>query len=294
MLGRGKSETTTKQNFFFEHAEGDIGQADSPLIQAKKPRQGYICKRCNSDQHFFKDCPQVETRGKYICHICSEPGHHIRDCPSKQADRLDTSVPSACWFCLSNPAIRKHLIIHIGDTLYVTLAKGGLVEEHFLAIPIEHHSSTTALQPSTVDELNEVISKISTALKKDLLIFAHRHNPSHHLHFQIILIPDSGATDDFMLEFSKNKGYPLEQVQISNLATDAHQFICWVAKENATGPANYFNFSHEPGKYFPTSFGREMAAEHLGVTERLDWKKSPLTEDDEKLLVEKFKNIINF
>ena len=31
-----------------------------------------------------------------------------------------------CWFCLSNPAVTKHLIVSIGTETYVTLPKGQL------------------------------------------------------------------------------------------------------------------------------------------------------------------------
>src|SRR5690606_23012868 len=48
---------------------------------------------------------------------------------------------SGCWFCLSNPDIEKHLIISIGNEVYLTLAKGAITPNHILIIPIEHQSS---------------------------------------------------------------------------------------------------------------------------------------------------------
>src|SRR5690606_9346089 len=43
--------------------------------------------------------------------------------------------------CLSNPDIEKHLIISIGNEVYLTLAKGAITPNHILIIPIEHQSS---------------------------------------------------------------------------------------------------------------------------------------------------------
>ena len=35
--------------------------------------------------------------------------------------------PDECWFCLSNPALTKHLIVTIGEECYLTFPKGSLV-----------------------------------------------------------------------------------------------------------------------------------------------------------------------
>lgn len=258
--------------------------------QAKKPKTGYICKRCNSDQHFFKDCPLAGSKGKYVCYICNEPGHHIRDCPSKQANRVDTSVPSACWFCLSNPAIRKHLIMSIGENLYVTLAKGGLIPEHFIIIPIEHHSSTAALTAELQDELLGTIKKFETGLGMQVAVFAHRHNAAHHLHFQVVALPENNQLATFASSFAEKKGYKLTALSELNLCNDNHEFIFWM-----TGAGKHvLHIPIESGNYFPANFGRELCAEFLGVTDRLDWKRSPLSDDEERQLVETFKSKIEF
>lgn len=31
---------------------------------------------------------------------------------------------SKCWFCLASPSVEKHLIIAVGNTAYLALAKG--------------------------------------------------------------------------------------------------------------------------------------------------------------------------
>jgi diadenosine tetraphosphate (Ap4A) HIT family hydrolase len=50
-----------------------------------------------------------------------------------------------CWFCLSSPNVESHLITSIGEHYYCALAKGPLVEDHVLIIPIEHLPNTLLL-----------------------------------------------------------------------------------------------------------------------------------------------------
>ena len=51
-------------------------------------------------------------------------------------DKRTKSSEYSCWFCLSSPQIEKHLIVSIGEQAYLAIAKGGLVENHLLIIPI--------------------------------------------------------------------------------------------------------------------------------------------------------------
>jgi hypothetical protein len=45
---------------------------------------------------------------------------------------------NGCWFCLSNPNVEEHLVVSVGESNYLALAKGGLTADHTLLIPIEH------------------------------------------------------------------------------------------------------------------------------------------------------------
>ena len=50
-----------------------------------------------------------------------------------------------CWFCLSSQDVSKHLVISVGKEIYLALAKGGVVDDHFLISPIMHHQSLSTL-----------------------------------------------------------------------------------------------------------------------------------------------------
>ena len=41
-----------------------------------------------------------------------------------------------CWFCLASPTCEKHLLVSIGETAYVTMPKGALIDTHSLIVPV--------------------------------------------------------------------------------------------------------------------------------------------------------------
>ncbi len=41
-----------------------------------------------------------------------------------------------CWFCLSSPQVEKHLIVSVGEHVYLALPKGGLTSQHVMILPI--------------------------------------------------------------------------------------------------------------------------------------------------------------
>eukprot|EP00923_Selenidium_pygospionis_P029883 GHVN01053129.1.p1 GENE.GHVN01053129.1~~GHVN01053129.1.p1 ORF type:complete len:580 (+),score=31.97 GHVN01053129.1:1022-2761(+) len=51
---------------------------------------------------------------------------------------VDIRSHADCWFCLGNPNCEKHLVLAVGKHAYVALAKGGIVENHIMIVPIQH------------------------------------------------------------------------------------------------------------------------------------------------------------
>ncbi|KAI8912232.1 CwfJ C-terminus 1-domain-containing protein-like protein [Powellomyces hirtus] len=111
----------------------------------------------------MEDCPTKMTGAPrvppdhYVCRLCNVPGHYINDCPqAEKSHRPSGSVDDSlrhrdanqCWFCLSNPQLEKQLIVSVGSEVYLTLAKGGLVDwgGHMLIIPVAHQHSTRQMQ----------------------------------------------------------------------------------------------------------------------------------------------------
>lgn len=59
-----------------------------------------------------------------------------------------------CWFCLTSEDVAKHLVISIGKEIYLVLAKGGIVDDHFLITPVRHHQSLSTLPDEVKKEVN--------------------------------------------------------------------------------------------------------------------------------------------
>lgn len=289
-------------NYFFQ---GDLGskrkfETENSTAQSKKPPAGYVCKKCHSMEHFYRDCIykdsalQPETKSTYVCHICHEPGHYIRNCPKKDEKReakakvAKTVAPETCWFCLSNPAARKHLIVEIGEEAYLTLAKGPLTPEHLILVPIEHVSSTlTSLNDALDEELKKLMRKVNNLQQgKQSIFFKMSCNPSHHLHLQAISIDSSKLKDflEFLEDFSFKLGYNFKET----------------GKETVGA---YFEFSHvsesgdivrlvheyDPSAFFPAQYGRQVLANFLEIEGGADWKNQIYTENDEKQFVSDLK-----
>jgi hypothetical protein len=93
---------------------------------------------------------------------------------------------SKCWFCLSSPVVSKHLVISIGTEIYLALAKGGLVEDHFLILPITHHQSLSIL-PQNVKEEMDLYKKAVTRYYEStdrVPVFFERNFKSAHCQLQ--------------------------------------------------------------------------------------------------------------
>ena len=55
--------------------------------------------------------------------------------------------PGPCWFCLGSPQVEKHLVISVGQSVYLALAKGTVTTGHVLIVPINHVPSSLDLDP---------------------------------------------------------------------------------------------------------------------------------------------------
>jgi Protein similar to CwfJ C-terminus 1. len=93
-----------------------------------------------------------------------------------------------CWFCLSSPEVSKHLVISVGNEIYIALAKGGLVEDHFLILPITHHQNLSTL-PENVDKEMKLHKKAVEkyyASTDRVPVFFERNYKSSHCQLQAV------------------------------------------------------------------------------------------------------------
>ncbi|RZB71826.1 zinc finger CCCH domain-containing protein 64-like isoform X2 [Glycine soja] len=123
--------------------------------------------------------------------------HSLQD----EGGRLPSRRPGSgrskeCWFCLSSPNVESHLIISIGENYYLALAKGPLVEDHVLIIPVEHMPSTLSMSSESEIELSRFQNSLKSYCKsqeKEVIFFEWVSVRGTHANLQAIPIPSSKA-----------------------------------------------------------------------------------------------------
>ena len=95
---------------------------------------------------------------------------------------------SSCWFCLSSPDVESHLVISIGEAYYCALAKGPLVPNHVLMIPVEHCPSTLLMPSEAEVELGRyknALVKYFEKQGKTAVFFEWVSQNSRHANLQV-------------------------------------------------------------------------------------------------------------
>ncbi|XP_041005557.1 zinc finger CCCH domain-containing protein 64 [Juglans microcarpa x Juglans regia] len=215
------------------------------------------------------------------------------------SENASTNRSKECWFCLSSPNIESHLIVSIGEHSYCALAKGPLVQDHVLIIPIEHLPNSILLPPECESEVHRFQNSLKKYHKhrgKSVVFFEWVSKRSTHANLQAIPIPSSRAA----------------AVQdIFNLAAEklGFKFVALKRDENSSGRKllrtqfdkdfSFFYVELPDGKIlshlvdenerFPAQFGREVLAGLLNMADRADWRNCAHSKEEETKMAEDFK-----
>ncbi|XP_048241532.1 CWF19-like protein 1 isoform X3 [Haliotis rufescens] len=206
--------------------------------------------------------------------------------------RKQVQPPGPCWFCLGSPDVEKHLVVSVGMQTYLALAKGGLVEDHVLILPIEHVQSYVT-SPSDVQR--EIIS-YKTCLKKYFksrnkdVVFYERNYRTQHLQIQVVPVPQDVAMDlkECFLDMAQNISIELHEIPTHS---DLSQIV------PAGAPYFYAELPcgakllHRISSKFPLQFAREALAQPavLDLPHRVDWRNCATTEAEATLMATTFK-----
>lgn len=254
----------------------------------------YQCRKCHSNEHYFKDCPWLHVdKETYICHSCHQPGHHIKKCPKRKKTMNDGNHDDqenvgnvGCWFCLTNPAVKKHLIIKHGEDVYMALTKGPLHPYHVLIIPIKHQSIVSQDEQQDLNILHEMNSfheKYFEMIKEEGYFMVSWsmmiQENSHHWHVQSIPL-EMSKLEQFK-SYLESRGFvsckddiSKEKMQIELTIRESNEII------------KYYSMDGNP------QGGRRLLTQFLGKSELFDWRVSKLTLEDEVKLIEDIKSKI--
>lgn len=84
--------------------------------------------------------------------------------------------------------MESHLIISIGENYYLALAKGPLVEDHVLIIPVEHMPNTLSLSSESEVELLSFQNSLKRYCKnqeKEVIFFEWASIRGTHANLQV-------------------------------------------------------------------------------------------------------------
>lgn len=214
--------------------------------------------------------------------------------------KLDDKNP--CWFCLSSPEVEKHLIIAIGDYCYLTLAKGGLRDDHFLLIPIEHIQSLND-QKGNSKELLEELERFKQSLidyfgrQGQGVVFFERNFRSVHWQLQVVPIPldiidtieeNIKSISSNLFKNSKYLDIPAN-CSLSDIIPPNVPYFYWLIQPLEK---QFVTQLEVKGSFFPIQFGRLVLsdAKILDCMDKVDWKSCTKSKEDYIELVKQTKD----
>ncbi|KAL0315769.1 UNVERIFIED_CONTAM: Zinc finger CCCH domain-containing protein 64 [Sesamum radiatum] len=209
-------------------------------------------------------------------------------------------VSKECWFCLSSPSVESHLITSVGEYCYCALAKGPLVQDHVLIIPIEHLPNTLSLPPECEKDLYRLQSSLQAYFKrqgKEVVFFEWVSKRGTHANLQAVPIPSSRASsvEHIFNLAAKKLGFTFSTVKSDNsldgrkvlgMHLDRNQSLFYVEVPGGT------ILSHvvDENEKFPVQFGREVLAGLLNSADKADWRNCQLSKEEETIMADDFKS----
>lgn len=236
------------------------------------------------------DCKSVKRK--------LDSNHDELNSTKRSNNRIDLSK-TPCWFCLSSPTVEKHLIVAIGTHCYLTLAKGGLVEEHFLLIPIEHIGSITSRENSEelLAEKEQFINHIVKYFEEKSMSVAFFERNFRSVHWQIQAVPISKE----IMRDMKKKIHSLSKkhyskctyidfspsLKISDIIPPGAPYLHWRLEPESQSFACKIDVKDS---IFPVQLPRMVLAQIMDCPDRIDWKKCCKTREEYASLVGQIKD----
>ncbi|KAK4432899.1 Zinc finger CCCH domain-containing protein 64 [Sesamum alatum] len=289
-----------------KHGSGEGGGLCFKFVSSGSCPRGEKC-------HFRHDADAREQSIRGVCFDFLNKGKCERgpDCkfkhsiqeegqgfPSRSAGSSNRS--KECWFCLSSPSVESHLITSVGEYCYCALAKGPLVQDHVLIVPIEHLPNTLSLPPECEKDLYRLQSSLKAYFKrqgKEVVFFEWVSKRGTHANLQAVPIPSSRASsvEQIFNLAAKKLGFTFSTVKNDNslegrkvlgMHLDRNQSLFYVEVPGGT------ILSHvvDENEKFPVQFGREVLAGLLNTADKADWRNCQLSKDEETKKADDFKS----
>ncbi|KAK4885122.1 hypothetical protein RN001_001393 [Aquatica leii] len=198
---------------------------------------------------------------------------------------------SKCWFCLASPAVEKHLVIAVGNLVYLVLAKGGIVNYHVLICPIEHHQCGIGLPERVLAEIEKFKDALRKLYKLENMepVFFERNYKTSHMQVQVVPIPTAAKKEikEIFKDEAEGHGFKLEELDDCNRIDQVlPKGPPYFYVELPNGVILYTKIHSSMN--FPLNFGRQVVASGaiLNLPEKIDWKDCELKRENEERIVQ--------
>uniref|UniRef100_A0A2P2I4V1 CWF19-like protein 1 n=1 Tax=Hirondellea gigas TaxID=1518452 RepID=A0A2P2I4V1_9CRUS len=228
--------------------------------------------------------PPLEQEGSGINQFfyggAEKKGHRGKKRSAESQDnnrekRLPPKPTGPCWFCLSSPEVEKHLVVSVGEHIYLALAKGGLVPHHLMLLPIHHYQTSLDLEKQAHAELNKFKSRLREMFAESgrAVVFYERNYRTTHMQLHAVPLTQNKATRvaQVFTEAGEEHGLPLEELpRHTELSAAVQSGQPFLMVEPPQGPT----LLHRVKKGYNMRFDREVLASKdlLNLPERVDWK----------------------
>ncbi|GAM85552.1 hypothetical protein ANO11243_035590 [Dothideomycetidae sp. 11243] len=235
-------------------------------------------------------------------------------------------LPSDCFFCLSSPNAATHLVTSIGDSSYLTTAKGPLPTDstftalnfpgHMIIIPLEHSPSAAAIadpesRKATIREMQryrQAMQKMLATRNKDVpaeqrlgaVSWEISRAGGIHYHQQFMPVAQHRvikehvqaafglqAQDDSYPEFEKKT---VEHGQEDEIETEDCLRVWIAACSEEVVTETQMTLYLDAGFRFDLQYPRKVMAKLLELDTRRDWHNCGQTEAEETADAEAFKD----
>lgn len=110
--------------------------------------------------------------------------HHL---PLNLVPNIEPREQAACWFCLGNPQVKKHLVVSVNTQAYLALPRGPLVEDHILILTVGHHRSWTSCPNYVRTEIEDYKSRLKRMFAEQgkAMVAFERNLKTQHYQLQV-------------------------------------------------------------------------------------------------------------
>jgi diadenosine tetraphosphate (Ap4A) HIT family hydrolase len=241
-----------------------------------------------------------------------------------------TALPAKpCWFCLSSPDVEKHLVVAVGDAVYLAAPKGPLHDLHCILLPITHHTGPLAALPAEVAaEIAVFKARLRALYDAEGLaaVFYERCvGAGHHMHIQAVPVaparaaglraalraegarvgitftdgapPEGGSSGESSKGSSGSikgssgsiKGSIKGSSGSSNSNGDTSAAAAGFLAFDLPDALPALHHAVPPGRRHPMQFARSALAAALGCPDRADWKLCAQGRELETVLARQFR-----